>query len=72
MKPRTPATAKKKRMKNRRLTTGVEIPYLGCGLPLIADEAAAAVSEAIRAGYRHVDSAGGEQNESRVGAGPRI
>ncbi|MFG3697477.1 aldo/keto reductase [Bacillus mobilis] len=57
-------------MKNRTLTTDVEIPYLGFGTFLIPDGAvAAAVSEAIRAGYRHIDTAEGYQNESGVGAG---
>ncbi len=57
-------------MKTRTLATGVEIPYLGFGTYLVGnDEAAAAVSEAIRAGYRHVDTAEGYQNESGVGAG---
>jgi 2,5-diketo-D-gluconate reductase A len=57
-------------MKTRTLTTDVEIPYLGFGTYLIADgEVAAAVSEAIRAGYRHIDTAEGYQNESGVGAG---
>ncbi|MEU7907883.1 aldo/keto reductase [Actinoplanes sp. NPDC049118] len=59
-------------MKTRALTADVEIPYLGFGTYLIADdEAAAAVGEAIRAGYRHIDTAEGYQNESGVGAGIR-
>ena len=57
-------------MKTRILTTDVEIPYLGFGTYLIADgEAAAAVSAAVRAGYRHIDTAEGYQNESGVGEG---
>ena len=57
-------------MKTRTLTADVEIPYLGFGTYLIADDkVAAAVSEAIRAGYRHIDTAEGYQNESGVGAG---
>jgi 2,5-diketo-D-gluconate reductase A len=64
------SNSKEKRMKTRTLTADVEIPYLGFGTYLIADdEAAAAVSEAIRAGYRHIDTAEGYQNESGVGAG---
>lgn len=56
----------------RTITTGVEIPYLGFGTYLIADnEAAALVSEAIRAGYRHIDTAEGYRNESGVGTGLR-
>ncbi len=59
-------------MKTRTLTADVEIPYLGFGTYLIADDAAAAmVSEAIRAGYRHIDTAEGYRNESGVGAGIR-
>jgi 2,5-diketo-D-gluconate reductase A len=59
-----------KRTKTRLLTTDVPIPYLGFGTYLIAnDEAAAAVREAIRAGYRHIDTAEVYQNESGVGAG---
>ena len=59
-------------MKTRRLTADVEIPYLGFGTYLIAnDVVAAVVSEAIRAGYRHIDTAEGYQNESGVGAGIR-
>jgi 2,5-diketo-D-gluconate reductase A len=57
-------------MRTRALTADVEIPYLGFGTYLIGDgEAAAAVEEALRAGYRHIDTAEGYQNESGVGAG---
>jgi 2,5-diketo-D-gluconate reductase A len=57
-------------MKTRTLTADVEIPYLGFGTYLIADdEVAAGVREAIRAGYRHIDTAEGYHNESGVGAG---
>lgn len=49
-------------MNTRTLTADVEIPYLGFGTYLIADDAvAAAVGEAIRAGYRHIDTAEGYQ-----------
>lgn len=59
-------------MKTRALTANVEIPYLGFGTYLIAgDEVAAAVSEAIRAGYRHIDTAEVYHNESGVGLGIR-
>ena len=68
MKTRTKET----QMKTRTLTADVEIPYLGFGTYLIADdEAAAAVNEAVRVGYRHIDTAEGYQNESGVGAGIR-
>jgi len=57
-------------MKTRALTADVEIPFLGFGTYLIADdEAAAVVSDAIRAGYRHIDTAEGYRNETGVGAG---
>lgn len=57
-------------MKTRTLSADVEIPYLGFGTYLIADnEATAAVREAIRAGFRHIDTAEGYQNELGVGAG---
>lgn len=57
-------------MKTRTLTGDVEIPYLGFGTYLIADDdCAEVVSEAIRAGYRHIDTAEGYQNEAGVGAG---
>jgi 2,5-diketo-D-gluconate reductase A len=59
-------------MKTRTLTAGIEIPYLGFGTYLIANgEAATAVREAIRAGYRHIDTAEGYRNESGVGVGIR-
>jgi 2,5-diketo-D-gluconate reductase A len=64
------STPNKKRTKTRALTADFQIPYLGFGTYLIADaDAAAAVREAIRAGYRHIDTAEGYQNESGVGAG---
>lgn len=59
-------------MKTRTLTSDAEIPYLGFGTYLITDDqAAAAVGEAIRAGYRHIDTAEGYNNESGVGEGIR-
>ena len=48
------------------------MPYLGFGTYLIDNaDVAAAVSAAIRAGYRHIDTAEGYQNEAGVGAGIR-
>jgi 2,5-diketo-D-gluconate reductase A len=59
-------------METRPLTPDIEIPLLGFGTYLIPDdEAATAVREAIRAGYRHIDTAEGYQNEAGVGAGIR-
>ena len=58
------------RSKTRRIGEGVELPFLGFGTYLIGnDDAAAAVVEAIRAGYRHIDTAEGYNNERGVGAG---
>lgn len=55
-------------MKTRTLSAGVEIPFVGFGTYLISnDEVTDAVTEAIRAGYRHIDTAEGYQNESGVG-----
>ncbi len=59
-------------MQTRALANDAAIPYLGFGTYLIADtEATAVVSEAIRAGYRHIDTAEGYQNETGVGLGIR-
>lgn len=56
----------------RRLTADVSIPYLGFGTFLIPDlEASSAVAEAIRAGYRHIDTAEIYGNEGGVGNGIR-
>ena len=58
--------------RGRDLAPDVTIPYLGFGTYLIPDgEAAAAVHEAIRAGYRHIDTAEFYQNEAGVGEGIR-
>jgi 2,5-diketo-D-gluconate reductase A len=51
---------------------GVEIPLLGLGTWQTPDaEAAAAVSAALRAGYRLIDTAAVYENEAGVGAGLR-
>lgn len=56
----------------RKLSEDVKLPYLGFGTYLISDgEAAAVVHEAIRAGYRHIDTAEFYQNETGVGEGIR-
>lgn len=56
--------------RTRTLAPHVDVPYLGFGTYLIPNnEAAAAVREAIGAGYRHVDTAEIYQNEEGVGAG---
>jgi diketogulonate reductase-like aldo/keto reductase len=54
------------------LDNGVEIPKIGFGTWLIKNEdAAKAVEDAIKVGYRHIDSAEGYGNEEGVGQGVR-
>ncbi|GMA08689.1 2,5-diketo-D-gluconic acid reductase [Tetragenococcus halophilus subsp. flandriensis] len=54
------------------LPNGVEIPKMGLGTWEIADEKVAeAVKEAIKIGYRHIDTAQGYGNERGVGEGIR-
>lgn len=54
------------------LTTDARMPYLGFGTYLIPnDQAEAAVREALRAGYRHIDTAEFYKNEEGVGAAIR-
>ncbi len=56
----------------RKSKTAAGIPPVGFGTYLIADEdAPAAVAAAIAAGYRHIDTAAGYQNEAGVGRGIR-
>ena len=46
------------------LSNGVTIPKLGLGTWFIPDEAAAgAVREAVKIGYRHIDTAQAYENE---------
>ena len=50
--------------------TTFALPMVGFGTYLISDEdAPAAVAEAIKAGYRHIDTAAGYHNEAGVGKG---
>lgn len=58
-------------MNHYRLNNGVEIPVLGFGTWKAADgeEAYQAVLAALKAGYRHIDTAAIYQNEESV-AGP--
>lgn len=54
------------------LANGVKIPKLGLGTWLIEnDTAAKAVRNAVKAGYRHIDTAQAYQNEAGVGEGVR-
>lgn len=56
----------------RKLAPDVTIPFLGFGTYLIPNgEAADAVHAALRAGYRHIDTAEFYQNEAGVGEGLR-
>lgn len=57
---------------NYQLNNGVEIPKLALGTWLIDnDDVAAAVENAIKLGYRHVDTAQAYGNEQGVGKGIR-
>lgn len=52
------------------LNSSTTVPTVGFGTYLISsDDAPAAVSRAIDAGYRHIDTASGYQNEEGVGIG---
>jgi len=55
---------------NYTLSNGVKIPKLGLGTWLIKnDSVVQAVKDAIKIGYRHIDTAQAYQNESGVGEG---
>ncbi|MEH0153025.1 aldo/keto reductase [Limibacter armeniacum] len=57
---------------NYKLSNGVEIPKLGLGTWFISDEdVVEAVKEAVKLGYRHIDTAQAYQNEAGVGKGIR-
>jgi len=52
------------------LTNGVRIPKLGVGTWLVPDgQAAQVVKDAVKAGYRHIDTAQAYENEVGVGKG---
>ena len=54
------------------LNNGISIPTLGFGVfQTPPDETAIAVEEALRVGYRHIDTAAGYANERGVGEGIR-
>jgi len=54
------------------LYNGVEIPKLGLGTWFISDaDVVSAVKEAVKLGYRHIDTAQAYQNEKGVGEGIR-
>lgn len=56
-------------MNTYQLNNGVEIPVLGFGTfkAMDGEEAYRAVLEALKAGYRHIDTAAIYQNEESVG-----
>jgi len=55
-----------------KLYNGVEIPKLGLGTWFISnDDVVQAVKEAVKIGYRHIDTAQAYQNEAGVGEGIR-
>ena len=57
---------------NLHLNNGVQIPALGLGVfQTPPDETTAAVAEALRVGYRHIDTAAAYGNEREVGEGIR-
>lgn len=57
---------------NFTLSNGVEIPKLGLGTWFISDaDVVQAVQEAVKIGYRHIDTAQAYQNERGVGEGIR-
>ncbi|MCU1404372.1 MAG: aldo/keto reductase [Glaciihabitans sp.] len=54
------------------LNNGVEMPAIGLGVfQTPPDVTSSAVEEALRAGYRHIDTAAAYGNEAEVGAGIR-
>lgn len=54
---------------NVRLNSGYDVPQLGLGVFLVPpSEAERIVSEALEAGYRHIDTAAFYENEEGVGA----
>jgi len=57
---------------NFSLSNGVEIPKLGLGTWMISNkDVAQAVKDAVKIGYRHIDTAQAYRNESGVGDGIR-
>lgn len=59
-------------MQEHTTVKGVRIPKIGCGTwQLRGDTCAEIVAEALRLGYRHIDTAQGYENEAAVGEGIR-
>ena len=60
-------------MSTYKLSNGVEIPVIGYGTWQVEDDiAVASVEEAIKAGYRHIDTAQAYGNEESVGKAIRL
>lgn len=60
------------RAPKQKLYNGVEIPQIGLGTwPMKDSEAVSAVEQALRMGYRLIDTASAYQNEAAVGKGIR-
>jgi 2,5-diketo-D-gluconate reductase A len=65
-----PYILKKEKKMEKNLTENIKIPMVGFGTYLIKDkDAQALVHQAIRLGYRHVDTAEAYENERGVGLG---
>ena len=63
------ATSRKKTMQHLTLHNGVKMPIIGFGVFQIPPaDTQRAVSEALQAGYRHIDTAASYMNEEAVGA----
>lgn len=61
------------KMKTIKLNNNIEVPILGFGTYQIpAKETTQAVKCAIKAGYRHIDTAQSYQNETEVGKGIKL
>ena len=55
-------------MEYKTLNNGVQMPILGYGVYQVTkDECERCVSDALRAGYRHIDTAQSYFNEEEVG-----
>lgn len=55
-------------MEYKTLSNGVQMPILGYGVYQVTrDECERCVSDALRAGYRHIDTAQSYFNEEEVG-----
>src|SRR4051812_26591862 len=68
MGPRQPEGHRRMTIPNVTLNNGVEMPLIGFGVYQIPEEQTEqAVTDALAAGYRHLDTAAGYGNEEAVG-----